>query len=496
MRFRRNTRRARMMVPALLVAAMLAAPPSASAAPQPPLTRVGKWLVDEHGRVVTVHGVDLVRKTAPFYPANFGATDAAFLASEGFTAARIGFIWEAVEPRPGVYDDAYIGRIVALNSLLAAHGIRTLVDFHQDSWSRGAGIAQLGGSSGDGAPRWATLGANPSQAQDDFQAFWDNKRAADGVGIQTHFVRAWQHVIRILDASADSANIVGLDPFNEPYAGSGFGCQEFLASCPAFEHGVLADFYRTTIAAVRETGDTHVIFPESDPDMDGTTALPAFGDPRIGYNFHSYCFPVLGVGVIGLPEPPGIGATCPLSEIPATATYAANVDRYDAPGFLSEFGASDVDTDNARLVDLADENFWSWTYWAYYAYHPQDPANSATQGLLLDEGLPGSERNAKQDKLDALAVPWARAIAGTPRSYHFDRAANVLTVSYSTVTPAGAHADSQARTEIFVPRRHYPAGYTVRVDGGRVVSPPSASLVEVVANQGAQDVSVTVAPAG
>jgi endoglycosylceramidase len=479
----------------LMTLAVAGTPPAASAdSPRPP-ARAGKWLVDGQGRVISVHGVNLVRKTAPYYPANFGDSDAALLASEGLNAARIGFIWEAVEPRPGVYDDAYIRRIVAVNDLLAAHGIRTLVDFHQDGWSRSAGISQLGGASGDGAPQWATLGADPRNAQDDFRAFWDDEPAADGVGIQTHFVRAWQHVIRILNASAGRANIVGIDPFNEPYAGSGYSCQPFLASCPAFEQGALAQFYRRVIAALRGAGDTHVIFPESDPNADGSTALPALADSAVGDNFHIYCFPLLGAGFLGVPTPPGFDAVCPPQENQAVAVNAARADRIAGPGFLSEFGASDVNTDNARLVDLADEHFWSWTYWAYYVYHPQDPANSDSQGLLVDERKPGSEANAKQAKLDALAVPWARAVAGTPSKYHFDRATSTMSLTYSTAPPAGAHPASGASTEIFVPARHYPRGYDVRVEGGTVLSAPGARIVRIAATSGAaHDVSVTITP--
>ncbi|WP_216897919.1 cellulase family glycosylhydrolase [Nocardia alni] len=502
MRYRAHVRPIRRLmilalaVTASMVTAMLATPLSASADSPSPVTRAGTWLVDQQGRVVSVHGVDLVRKTAPYYPFNFGDADAALLATEGLNAARIGFIWEAVEPKPGVYDDAYIRRIVSLDNLLAAHGIRTLIDFHQDSWSRTAGIAQLGNSTGDGAPQWATLGANPHNAQDDFQAFWDNKSASDGVGIQTHFLRAWQHVVRMLDASAGSANIVGIDPLNEPYPGSGFGCPQFATGCPSFEQGPLARFYRTAIAALRGAGDTHVIFPESDPTTGSRTSLPPFDDSRVGYNFHAYCFPLLGAGVVGVTPPPGSDVVCPAQELPAVASAAADVERFNAPGFLSEFGASDVDTDNARFVDLADEHFWSWTYWAYYAYTPQDPANSAAQGLLVNEHEPASEANAKQAKLDALSVPWAQAVAGTPRAYHFDRATNVMTLGYSTGAPAGARLDPGALTTIFVPQRHYPHGYTVRVDGGRVVSPPSARVVEIAAGPGGpnHDVSVTIAP--
>jgi hypothetical protein len=47
--------------------------------------------------------------------------------------------------------------------------------------------------------------------------------------------------------------------------------------------------------------------------------------------------------------------------------------------------------------------------------------------------------------------------------------------------PVGAHLDPGSPTTIFVPQRHYPHGYAVHVDGGRVVSPPSVRVVEIAA---------------
>jgi endoglycosylceramidase len=82
-----------------------------------------------------LHGVNISRKTAPWYPENFTAQDAQFLKSERFNAARIGFSWTGVEPQPGVYDDAYISKFVQFEKLLAQYGIRTVIDFHQDLWS-------------------------------------------------------------------------------------------------------------------------------------------------------------------------------------------------------------------------------------------------------------------------------------------------------------------------------------------------------------------------
>jgi hypothetical protein len=110
---------------------------------------------------VVLDGVDIVRKTAPWYPDTFTAQDAQFLKSEGFTAARIGLAWTAVEPQPGVYDDSYIQKFVGFEHLLSQYGIRTLIDFHQDLWSA------------QNMPAWATLGVTYS---DDFQAFWTTRR--------------------------------------------------------------------------------------------------------------------------------------------------------------------------------------------------------------------------------------------------------------------------------------------------------------------------------
>src|SRR4051794_40181083 len=64
--------------------------------PVGPLGHVGRWLVDGTGRIVTLHGVNEVAKSKPFYPASvgFGDDDAAFLVQRGFSAVRLGVVWE------------------------------------------------------------------------------------------------------------------------------------------------------------------------------------------------------------------------------------------------------------------------------------------------------------------------------------------------------------------------------------------------------------------
>src|SRR5207302_10644392 len=101
------------------------------------LRQTGRWVTDATGRVTVLHGLNQVYKVAPYTPSTggFGDDDAAFLAANGFDAIRLGVIWAAVEPRPGQYDDAYLDSIATSVHTLAAHGIVSLLDFHQDLYN-------------------------------------------------------------------------------------------------------------------------------------------------------------------------------------------------------------------------------------------------------------------------------------------------------------------------------------------------------------------------
>src|SRR4051812_43473604 len=95
---------------AIALAGCALAPASAAATPALPLDHVGRWITDAQGRVVVLHGINMVYKRAPYAPdaVGFGDDDAAFLAAEGLDTVRVGIIYKAVEPQPGVYDDAYL----------------------------------------------------------------------------------------------------------------------------------------------------------------------------------------------------------------------------------------------------------------------------------------------------------------------------------------------------------------------------------------------------
>jgi endoglycosylceramidase len=449
-----------------------------------PLRRDGASVADAAGRVIIVHGFNLVHKTAPFTPDTFSAQDARFLASEGFTAARIGLIWQAVEPQPGTYNDAYIKTVAGLNHLLGSYGIRTLIDFHQDGYG-----AKYGG---DGAPDWAGLADSTAPESDElaFQDFWNDAPASDGIGIQTRYVNAWRHVAPFF---ASSSNPIGYDPFNEPYPGAGYACED-SAPCPQFETGKLADFYTRAIAAIRASDRRHMIWPEGVAQNGiAQPALPKFRDAQTGFNFHLYCLGFIVASIWDQGVDTAEQAGCPSWEQHGIGNFQSYAQGLGVPAMATEFSAADTNTDNARMVDLLDQDFISWTSWSYYTY-TQDPASTRDQGLLIDDSKPGSEANAKQPKLDAMVVPYPQAIAGTPLGYSFDRSNNTMTLSYSTAAAGPAPLAKGALTQIFVPKRKYPSGYSVEAQGAKVLSAPTAPWVELLADRGSTRVTVTITP--
>jgi endoglycosylceramidase len=469
---------------ALCLAPLLASiVPTAAAAVKPPqvthadISRTNSWLIDQQGRVIELHGFNVVRKTAPYYPSHFDAQDARFLVHNGFTAVRIGFIWSAVEPKPGVYDDRYIRRFIAFNELLAKHGIHALIDFHQDAWSKAGG--------GDGAPAWATLSNN---FLSDFQSFWDNQAGPGGVGIQTRFIAAWRHVIRMIDASPGSSAIIGLDPFNEPYAGLKSLCAPFVP-CPAFESGALASFYRRVIAAIRSTGDHHVIFPEGIA-QNGIAApsLPRFSDGQTAFSFHYYC-PLTQDATSSKPT----DVACKPLEQHGIGSFESFAARHDVPGFLGEFSCNDAADDNDAMVDLADERYTSWTAWMYYTA-ASDPADCPGQGLLRNDAEHGSVANAKTAKLAAFEVPYPQAIAGTPGGFSYNRSSRTMSFSYGATAVPGATLEPGTPTVVFVPHLVYKRGYRVAVTGAHITSPRNAQHLILVADKRGETVTVTLTP--
>ena len=489
----------RLLAAAVLICTALALPvilaPMSPAAPAPaagPLSQSGRWITDAAGRVVVLHGLNQVYKVPPYEPsaAGFGADDAAFLAANGFNAMRVGVIWAAVEPQPGQYDESYLDSIADTVHTLAAHGIVSVLDFHQDLYNEKF--------QGEGAPAWAVqdgglpnppLGfpgnylGNPAEWHT-WDQFWANAPAPDGVGLQDHYAATWAHVATRFAADP---NVAGYEIMNEPWPGTlGEICAAPLVGCPLFDAGPLTTFLKRVDRAIRTVDTAHTVYIEPNvlfSQSDRTYVRP-LGDPKAGFAFHDYC---------STEELTGNNALCP----PQDKVTVASANRYaqhrSMPPLLTEFGATNDLPNIAEMVGLADKFRLGWLEWAYTG-NDKTSASPNGQALVLDPAQPPTGANVLTAKLKTLAEPYPQAVAGTPSSWSFDKGTFRLT--YSTARADGAgRFPTGSETDVAVPAIQYPNGYRVHVTGARVVSAANAATLRLRSSARATTVAVTVTAA-
>lgn len=527
----------------------------------------GPFLTDTSGRVLILHGVDAVEKRAPYElypdpgkPWNFSSADAARIASLGFTVVRLGIEWQGLEPgtlgpnnpsictpgTPGNPDqlnvavaEAYLAHVHQTVDLLAEHHVYTLLDMHQDIYSRVFG--------GDGAPPWAVCTdglpvVHPpgrwsqeyatSALNAAFENFWTN----DVVGnLQGQYDAVWRLVA---ESFRDDPWVIGYDLFNEPFArptsgpvGLGarraqrlgtpttklarrhdLGADARGSGLPARRaHGMLdADlecFYTGRAHPGRALGSTtalrcpvddpaegliptieqvdphHLLFVE--PDIFTSRGAPSLlgpmDYPNLVLNFHAYCSarsPVTG-------NPTNLAACAGQVEHTMVLWSQRQPGLRSAaqPGgpalFMSEFGATDDPALVGAVTATADQLLLGWSYWSWKYY--DDPTGSSAEALVTGSGR-------YSPAMPALDEPYAQAIAGTPVSTGYDPGTDRFTLRY--VPNPSVHAP----TVVFVPRLHYPRGYCAKVTGGTVRSTPGTPSLDIAALAGAATVQLTVDP--
>jgi endoglycosylceramidase len=465
-----------------LLASACSSSPKAASEPLPLLGHEGRWITDPAGRVVVLHGVNVVNKNPPYLPSalGFGPEDAQFLAAHGFRAVRVGMIWKAVEPRPGAYDDRYLEQIKATVSMLADVGIYSLLDFHQDALNE-----QFGG---EGLPDWAVAGSGEPRLRGDageqalwraLDAFWSNAPGGGGVGVQDRFAAAWSHVARRFLHDDD---VLGYDLYNEPLHNG--RCVNALA-CAQFD-GDVGVFYERLVRAIRQVDRHHLIWYEPDTLFNWAvpTALPPLEDGNAGMAFHVYCPPPL-INSLSCRESAGMVFDN------ADARSSAEGDAL----LLGEFGDPSGDV-LGMVADTADAHAVSWLMWAYCGCNNPTypfPVSVHVDDLVIDATKPPGGNNVEQAKLEALVRPHPTLVSGTPERFRFDRRTKEFDFRYRTdrVDGRGAFGDG-ACSEVFVPRLQYPDGYKAEVHGAEVVSDEGSATLALEAH--APTVTVRIIP--
>ena len=225
-----------------------------------PLSARGAVVVDASGARVTLRGFNVNQlgeyfrrdpALAPTQP--LVDQDFADMAALGMNVVRLTLSWSLLEPARGEVSRPYIARIHQAVDQARAHGLRVLLDLHQDGWGAHmdapagtrcrAGTEPMTGW--DGAPAWATLtdGAPPCMVAGRdlapsvsraFQSFY-----VDRDDIQSHAVAAWQALAA--EFGADTT-VAGYDLLNEP---------NFGESPPLASTLLLANYEARAIAAIR-----------------------------------------------------------------------------------------------------------------------------------------------------------------------------------------------------------------------------------------------------
>ena len=495
----RPSRAAGLIAAGLLIAALntgassLAAPqvqPALASGPTLPIGHAGTWVTDADGRVVVLHGLNQVYKVPPYEPSadGFGDDDAAFLATNGFNAMRVGVIWAAVEPQPGSYDDTYLASIAQTVQTLAAHGVLSLLDFHQDLFNE---VFQ-----GEGAPAWAVqtgglpnpqLGfpanyfANPAEDYA-WNALWRNAPAPDGIGLQDHYAHTWAHVAAYFRGNP---GVFGYEILNEPWPGLLWEpCANPVVGC-IVNDAKLRGLYNRVVPAIRAADPTTLVFFEPNVLFSEVihTDVGTVADRNTGFSFHDYC---------ALETVLHKDISCSQQDWAVFNNARHYTAVHQIPALLTEFGATDDLANLAGVLRRADDDRIGWLEWAYTG-NDKTSSSPTDQALVFDPSQPPTGSNVNTAKLAVLAAPYPQLVAGTPKSWSFK--SGTFRLCYTT-----ERADHQGRfspgtpTVISVPAIEYPSGYQVTVKGGQVVSAPGAPLLTVVADAGADTVDVTVTP--
>lgn len=455
--------------------------------PTPRLQREGRYLVDEHGRLVIVHGLNFVWKRAPYVPPNsaagFTAADADWLYEHGFNGARLGILWPGVNPdAPGVADPGYFAKWDRIVDLMAEKGIWMQFDMHQDMWHETYG--------GEGVPDWAmrrplpySLFPTPSvpfpfgywtpEVSTVYDNFWANKHK-----LLDHWVTFWKQVA---GHYRDQPYSMGYDLINEPWAGIEWPTC-LLGGCGQTYVKELQPAQNKALAGIRSVDPDNIVWYEPQQLSSGLL-LPTYlkavpGEENLGLSWHNYCSATFAEST-GLPI--NLTETCKGFNNNRHKHALEQAETMDAVPLMSEWGA----TDNIRAVeidaDAADAHTMGWLYWAYKHWDDPTTADDA-QGLFADDADLGSVKKAK---LRQLVRTYPQAVAGRDLRYSYDPATGAFAMSFT------ADASIDAPTRIFVSPITAPNGYDVAASAGTVAKDGSYVDLDV---PGSGPVTVTITP--
>ena len=414
----------------------------------------GMRFADEAGNEILFNGVNVVCKD-PAQGYLFPDLEPAFrrFREQGFNLIRLGIFWDGVEPQPGVYDTAYLQRVKEVIALAWRYGLYTMLDMHQDLFSR---------KWEDGAPLWATLDdglPHPENCTMWYDAylqseaviraadnFWKNAPAEDGVGLLDHYTAMWEMLAETFDPCE---GVIGFEPMNEPFMGSlakaAFGeaamktAARFTDYDPANPLAMSAEqaaFYMGVVAEKLTAFDTDTLMPFYHRIQQ---AVERVSDKPLITGGNIYSSSTIPTGIKRLDArghqiyaPHGYDAVVDsdryesFSKANVEALFAdkrSSQTELQLPVIVGEWGAfpsREFTNDLIRHMNgILERYLWSSAYWQWQPGLENDPHYAA------------------------LSRAYPVSTAGEVRSYHYDAEKKTFTLRYA--------ADGEGVTRIYCP---------------------------------------------
>lgn len=440
-------------------------------------------MIDAEGRVIFLHGVNARvegifdvtfddGRTALEPIPTFGEEDAIRMREIGLNALRLPINWSALEPtEDGGFSEGYLDKVEAVVELCGKHKIRTLIDFHQDAYSKEIGE--------DGAPLWAIvppptqllegpledLAARRASKQvlDAFGTFFGSTE--DGVRLRQRFGEAVAHVA---ERFKDNPHVTGIEIYNEPVTDDTavhVMHDEVLALARPKDDGRLYYFEPSVLRNLKDKAPT------------------AKRDPWPGTVYAPHVYTLSFDGTDAEHE-----AMTKETLRPSNESAKAEAESWEAPLAVGEYGYDpngiQAESYLSWQIELQDEYQASGFLWVW------KEQSQGRWGLFEYDDATGqwTERPAVR-KAVSRVVP--EAVSGWPKTFGFDRSAQRFEMVFV------ADPKVSAPHVLFVPGPDdFAATFEITCDGAPVAAErdPASGLVEVPCGGDDQEHTLVVAP--
>jgi len=407
-------------------------------------------LQDQYGRQIMLRGMNHSNKTKRSVNFECWITEADVDREDkefGWNFVRLLTSWEAIEPEQGVYDFDYLDRYEQRVRWYTDRGMYVLIDMHN------AVYGKCIGGWGHGHPDWSCMfdGATAILPLNNVP-WWFRNIDPRGIAawvnffqytryqfLQDHYAKMWQVVAARFK---DNPYVIGYDLMNEPWGGD-----PVRVLNGEFERKDLAQFTQRMINAIREVDQEKYIFFEPLPapvTFGFPTYLPRMEDTRASRRlvYAPHLYPLLlhenndysGLDRKNLRD----------WERERRKDQRTQV---NAPLLCGEFGVSafvaGFDEFLISANTMFDKHLWHWAYW-FGDWGPWVPHTEDRQETAI---------------MPYLVRTYPKATAGTLQSFNFDVETSRFDMSFLS------NPNITQATEIFVPSRHYPNGWDLKIEG-------------------------------